>query len=279
MLSGHTVTNSIANTTVIADILIFGILHITSDFNSASITINGTFGILKVRNAVKFYAYGDITVNINGTLNSNFNPCDSTMIVVYGNYTNDGNTDFWKAEVLIVGNLISPVTSTLQNNGNIVVGGNLIGQFDITGSGAGKIYYLDPNATKNIINAGGNVITPSSNLSVESSTLQNLVTTLFGGCVSNISTTWNGSSWSNGEPSISKSVILAANFTGGNIISCSLKVNAGVSLTVNNNNFIQVRNNITNDGIICVEDGGSIVQINNSYTYFLGNPITFTVII
>jgi hypothetical protein len=275
ILSGHTVTNSTANTTVVADILIFGILDITSDFNSASITINGTTGILKVKNAVKFYAYGDITVNANGTFNSNFNPGDSTLIVVYGNYNNNGITDFWKAEVLIVGNLTSPVTSTLQNNGNIVVGGNLIGQFDITGSGAGQIYYLDPNATVNLINASGGTITPSSNLTGESLTLQNLVLTMFGSCVASISTTWNGSSWSNGEPSISKSVVLAANFTGGNIVACSLKVNTGVSLTVNNNNFIQVRNDITNNGIISVEDGGSMIQINNSATYFSGNPISY----
>jgi hypothetical protein len=53
------------------------------------------------------------------------NGSDQSTLVLYGNYVNNGVTDFYKSNVIITGDLTSPSTSTLQNNGNVIVGGNM----------------------------------------------------------------------------------------------------------------------------------------------------------
>jgi hypothetical protein len=54
-----------------------------------------------------------------------------------------------------LGDLLSPTTSTLQKQGNVVVGGN-IGNFNITGNEVGVIYAVNPNATVAITPSGLN---------------------------------------------------------------------------------------------------------------------------
>jgi hypothetical protein len=73
---------------------------------------------------------------------------DQSTFVLYGNYVNNGVTNFYKSNVIITGDLISSSTSSLQNNGNVIVGGNIIGAFAITGNDSGNIIYaVNPNAT------------------------------------------------------------------------------------------------------------------------------------
>ena len=78
--------------------------------------------------------------------------------------------------------------------------------------------------------------------------------------------TWSGGSWF-GTPDLSTNVIIATDYStadigAGNFSGCSLTVNAGVSLTVENNTFIIVENDVTiNDGAsLVVETQGSFVQ-------------------
>lgn len=80
----------------------------------------------------------------------------STTLIVLGNYINNGTTDFDKGDVIIVGDLTTPSTSTLQNLGNVIVGGNIIGDFNLQGSiqANQQIYAVNPNATV--------IITPTS---------------------------------------------------------------------------------------------------------------------
>jgi hypothetical protein len=84
------------------------------------------------------------------------------------------------------------------------------------------------------------------------------------------STTWDGSVWNNGAPTNSILAILDANYntmTNGNIIACSLVINAGNILTVANNYYIQITNDIVNNGQLIVNDFGSVVQIDDAGTY------------
>jgi hypothetical protein len=48
------------------------------------------------------------------------NGSDQSTLVLYGNYVNNGVTDFYKSNVIITGDLTSPSTSTLQNNGMLL---------------------------------------------------------------------------------------------------------------------------------------------------------------
>ncbi|HLF51649.1 T9SS sorting signal type C domain-containing protein [Flavobacterium sp.] len=124
---------------------------VTVNVNSLanSITISG---VLKIDDQKTLTVGHNFTVNPGGAFNMPGGSGVATL-VVYGNFYNYGISDFWKSNVIICGDLISPSTSSLQNSGIVVVGGNIIGDFSLTGS-AGNIYALNPNATV--------TVTPSS---------------------------------------------------------------------------------------------------------------------
>lgn len=153
-----------------------------------SVTISGT---LNMGDNSRLDVTTDFTVNTGGSFNM---PTASGLatLVVYGNYINNGASDFWKSTVIIVGNLISPSTSTIQNNGNVVVGGNIIGVFDTTGgNGTGQIYAVNPSATVTITPTSiDNNVIPGTLVTNENTTLINLVNSIiFGGsCPFNSST-------------------------------------------------------------------------------------------
>lgn len=90
--------------------------------------------------------YGNFKVNTGGSFTMPSGSGIATLIV-YGNYNNNGSTDFWKSNVIIVGDLLSPSSSALQNQGNVIVAGNIIGAFSLTGgTGSNQIYAVNPNA-------------------------------------------------------------------------------------------------------------------------------------
>jgi hypothetical protein len=79
-------------------------------------------------------------------------------------------------------------------------------------------------------------------------------------------TTWNGSAWSNGTPSLSKAAIIDGTYvtaTNGNFSCCSLTVNATRSLTISSGGHVEVQNDIANSGTLTVLNSGSLVQIND----------------
>lgn len=80
-------------------------------------------------------------------------------------------------------------------------------------------------------------------------------------------TTWNGTTWSNGVPSLGTKVILNGNYdtnTNGNFSACSLIVNNGNTLNIADGTYIEVENNLTVDGSIIVQPQGAFVQNNDS---------------
>ncbi|HLF52343.1 T9SS sorting signal type C domain-containing protein [Flavobacterium sp.] len=118
-------------------------IDVSSAANSISIS-----GILKLNDQKTLTIGHNFTVNLGGAF---YMPGgqDVATLVVYGNFYNYGVSSFWKSNVIICGDLITPSTSSLQNSGIVVVGGNIIGDFSLTGS-AGNIYALNPNATVSI---------------------------------------------------------------------------------------------------------------------------------
>lgn len=79
--------------------------------------------------------------------------------------------------------------------------------------------------------------------------------------------TWNGT-WS-GTPDLTTQVIIAANYNTslGSFQACSLTVNAGARLTVDNGTYVEVENDVTVDGQIYVETQGNFVQNDVSGTF------------
>ncbi|WP_442787150.1 choice-of-anchor D domain-containing protein [Flavobacterium suncheonense] len=81
------------------------------------------------------------------------------------------------------------------------------------------------------------------------------------------STIWNGTTWSNGTPDLSKAAIISGNYDTslhGDFSCCSLVVNPTFTLEIKALDYIEVQNDITVNGTLNVRDDGSLVQINDA---------------
>jgi len=78
------------------------------------------------------------------------------------------------------------------------------------------------------------------------------------------STTYNGTSWNNGEPDLTKIAVFDGDYTSSsNLSACGVIVNAGKTVTFTNSNVLTVKNEVTVNGNLTFENNTSLVQINN----------------
>ena len=93
------------------------------------------------------------------------------------------------------------------------------------------------------------------------------------------STTWNGTTWSNGTPTASLDAIINGNFSStasgitAGFTSKTLTVNATKSLTINTGHNITVAGAITNNGTFTVANNANLVQTNTIAVTNTGNII------
>lgn len=115
--------------------------------------------------------------------------------------------------------------------------------------------------------------------------LDNITPYIMGGCTYNcltcsITTTWNGLAWDNGFPNFAKAAILTGDYfmdaTNPSFSTCSLTVNTGSTLTINDNYYVVVENDIIVDGTLNVTTSGSVVQNSNVATVTENGDITVT---
>ena len=82
-------------------------------------------------------------------------------------------------------------------------------------------------------------------------------------------TTWNGSAWSNGVPTLLKSAIINGNYTtniNGTFSCCNLTVNPNYILNISSGQYVSSVNEIVVNGQLIVNDKGKLVQVNDSPT-------------
>ena len=76
-------------------------------------------------------------------------------------------------------------------------------------------------------------------------------------------TIFNAGNWDNGLPNTTTAAIIASNYntTAGSIEACSLTVNNNVLLIISENTFVNVQNDVVNNGSIDIAHQGSLVQV------------------
>ncbi|UGS23821.1 GEVED domain-containing protein [Flavobacterium channae] len=80
-------------------------------------------------------------------------------------------------------------------------------------------------------------------------------------------TIWDGTSWSNGVPTLTKLAIINGNYdttANGNFSCCSLIVNASFVLDIRANDYVEIQNDLTVNGTLNVLNNGSLVQISDA---------------
>jgi len=90
-------------------------------------------------------------------------------------------------------------------------------------------------------------------------------------------TTWTLGAWDNGAPDLNTKVIINDSYdtaTFGSFSACSLTINSNPSgtefrLTVNNNTYVEIENEVIVDGELYVETQGNFVQNNDAATFIL----------
>lgn len=90
------------------------------------------------------------------------------------------------------------------------------------------------------------------------------------------STTWNGTTWSNGTPTASLDAVIDGAYTttaNGVFTAKTLTVNATKSFTINSENSITVAGAVTNNGSFVVQNNANLVQTNTAAVTNTGNII------
>ena len=154
----------------------------------------------------------------------------------------------------------TPTLGSLRLNSTILNIGDTFSQADID---AGFINYVNTESGAN---------TTSFIVDVKNAAngwLGNQVVNINIVACGDISTTWNGSSWSNGAPLRNVAVTFTGNYTStSNLEACSVTVTNGSQVTFNTGHTLIVGGNVTVDSgsTLTIENEGALRQIDDSAT-------------
>ena len=81
------------------------------------------------------------------------------------------------------------------------------------------------------------------------------------------STTWNGTTWSNGSPDLTKEVIFSGNYNStASIFACRVQITNNTQVTFNNNHTLIVNDDVVieNGSLLIIKDNAALRQVNNT---------------
>lgn len=81
-----------------------------------------------------------------------------------------------------------------------------------------------------------------------------------------ITTTWNGATWTSGAPTSSIKAIIDGNFntaTNGNVSACKCEIKPSRNISIASDTFFDIESNLDNKGNVVIESGGCLVQRND----------------
>ncbi|MDK2770829.1 MAG: choice-of-anchor D domain-containing protein [Flavobacterium sp.] len=175
-------------------------------------------------------------------------------------------------------------TFTIDNSGidNLIIS-------DITLSGVDATDFSISGITLPVTITSGNSITFDVNFIIGTSGTKNATVTIdnndcdessysfairaTSGCGN--TTTWNGSSWSNGSPSLTKAVVFIGNYSStASILACNVLITNNAQVTFNSGHTLIIDNEITVDtgSLLTIENNSALRQVNDNAVNY-GNII------
>lgn len=203
-----------------------------------------------------------------------FGSSDNEIFVTFHNYgvnniwyTNNGGTT-WQAKDGDLPNL--PVKCILRNpfaTNEVIIGTELGVWYTTNFNSASPNWYRSNNGMKDV-----KVLSfdyrASDNTILAATYGRGMFTGEFWQCGST-TTTWNGSSWSNGAPSKRVAAIINGNLSStGNIEACSFTVNGTAQVVINPGHSLKVGEGVTvaPTASLTIENNAALVQFSNTAT-------------
>ncbi|MEM0575237.1 T9SS sorting signal type C domain-containing protein [Flavobacterium polysaccharolyticum] len=203
------------------------------------------------------------------------NPSTSTVIYyrrnVFGSTASSAACIYSTASIAITTNpsVSAPTVGTITNvtcsstTGSVVLNGLPSGSWTINQSGTNSTSYSSSGSSYTVtglavggytftVSRGGCTSSPTPNVPIADAS----------------STTWNGSSWSNGVPDTTKNIIVSSvnpssPFTA-NLTGCSLAISTGVTAIVPSGVTLTITNSVITNGQLIFENNASLVQTTNA---------------
>ena len=201
------------------------------------------------------------------------NPSIATVIYyrrnVFGSTANSAACIYSTASIAVTTNLSvsAPTVGVITNvtcsstTGSVVLSGLPSGSWTINQNGTNSSSYLGSGSSYTVtglaiggytftVSRGGCTSSPTSNVPITDAS----------------STTWNGSSWSNGSPDATKNIVIASSSGApfaANLTGCALTINNGVTATVPSGVTLTIMNSVTTNGQLIFENNASLVQTTN----------------
>ena len=204
--------------------------------------------------------------DISGATATTYSPGILTATTWFKRLSKVTCSDTWSANSNVVTITVNslPTVSIASNNSPVCSGA---ASFSLTGTTDAVVTYSingGTNATTTLTGGAATISVPNP----FASQVLTLVSVANNGCTSSLSdtstvsistTTYDGTSWSNGDPDSSKLAIFTGNYTiAADLTACSLRVTNNAVVTVNSTY------NVNLNGAITVDSGSSFTMNNNT---------------
>lgn len=266
----YTLTGASASLTSGVGFAVSGDTGLSNRFLGASALQNaGGTGVLTMSN-INTTTFSDVELNIRLAAFSTVitNGMDNTDRLVVAISANGGTT--WSNEVQIQGlnNSVWNYTAGIGTASKNYTGFNIATIFAPTVAPSTINYQTTEGYSTVVLSNLPKVSNLAVRITLITNTVQEIWTvdnvTLFGR--KELTSTWDGTTWSAGQPTSGVKAILDADYnTGihGNLLGCKCQINSGKNLTIAPATYAIIESDLQSSGSILVENTGSLVQRND----------------
>lgn len=238
----------------------------------------GGTGVIVMSN-INTSTFSDVELNIRlAAISSTVtNGMDNTDTAVVAISTNNGAT--WSNEIRIQGltNSVWDYTAGIGTASKNYTGFNVPTLFAPTVAPSTINYQTTEGFSTIVLSNLPKVASLSVRITLVTNSAQEIWAidnvTLFGR--KEVTSTWDGTAWSNGQPTSGISVILDGDYntgTQGDLLGCKCQIKSGKTLTIASATNAVIESDLQNNGSILIENTGSLVQ-RNDFAVNLGNLI------